>query len=205
MIFRVTSNGVPSIFYRSTTLKARTRSISQRLTKGIAFTRNPESDPRLFAIDTTSNCLVSIDPSATPSFCGAGIRSSFIDDDLVITSDSAFGENAYLTDQGGGRILRLAMTPSDPTKKHQRISASNFARVLAPMSISLGGGAFGDFLYVGTADGNVYRINPKGETELFLNELTDPADADLRGIEIKNDQMWLATDTGTLLRVIPIP
>ena len=205
LIFRVTSNGIPSIFYKSTTLRSRTRSISQRLTKGIAFGRNPELAPRLFAIDTTSNCLLSIDPSATPSFCGTGIRSSFIDDDLVITSDSSFGENAYMTDQGGGRILRLAMTTSDPTKEHPRTSASDFARILAPMSISQGGGAFGDFLYVGTADGNVFRVNPKGEAEMFLKELSIPADADIRGIEIVNDRMWLATDAGSLLRVIPIP
>lgn len=200
LIFRVTSNGIPSIFYKSTTLKS-----SQRLTKGIAFGRNPESAPRLFAIDTTRSSLLSVDPSGIPSFWGTRIRSSFIDDDFVITSDSAFGENAYLTNQGRGRILRLAMTTSAPIGRYTRASASDFARIHAPMSISEGGGAFGDFLYVGTADGSVYRINPKGEAELFLTELSIPEDADIRGIEIENNQMWLATDAGTLLRVIPIP
>jgi hypothetical protein len=162
-----------------------------RLTKGIAFGREGKSKTSLFAINTTRDCLLSISPSGSVGRIGSKITSHWLEDDLVITSDAVFGPNAYLTDQHRGKLLQLPSTGP----------ATDFATVEAAMSIARGEGAYGDFLYVGTANGHVFRVNPVGEATLFLKDVAVPPDADIKGIDVENDQMWLTTDSGSLLKV----
>lgn len=185
LIYRVNLKGDASVFFSST----------MRLTRGIAFGRDGKTRTSLYAINASVNSLLKIPPTGRATSVGSGIVSRFHDDDLLITSGPNFGANAYMTDGDRGKLLRM--------RGHGR--ASDFANIPHPMSIAQGEGAFGDFLYVGTALGHVYRVSPTGEATLFLKEFAVPPDADIRGIDVANDKMWLATDAGTLLRVIPAP
>lgn len=179
-VYRVKPTGEVSQFF----------STRSRLTKGIAFSNGGEFGTSLLAISTNTDSLLLLNRSGQPSFRGRGIQSDFVEDDLIVTHDSNFGTMAYLTDQHRGKVLQVS-----------REFALEFANTPQGMCIAQGTGAFGDFLYVGTAEGKVFRISPLGETTLILNDFANPKDADIRGMDIRDDVMWLTTDAGTLYKV----
>ena len=111
---------------------------------------------------------------------------------MIFTTGVEFGENAYLTDGVHGKLLRL----------NNAGRVTEFANVPGAMSIAQGEGVFGTFLYVVTFDGNVFRVSPSGEVVPFSTGFgTHSPEGNFRGIDVEDDQMWLTTDTGDLLRV----
>jgi hypothetical protein len=185
-VYRVTSGGNVSVFNQSFDL----------LTKGLAFGNNTAFGDSLFLVDARNHSLQRLDAGGNATPFGTSLLSGSWEDDMVITTGGAFGQNAFVTD--GIRDDLLRMTPSGVV--------SVFTPLQGALSIAVGEGVFGDNLYVGTYQGNVYRVDATGNASLFISGfgLHSP-EGDFRGIAIADDTMWLTSDTGTLYRITPVP
>jgi formylglycine-generating enzyme required for sulfatase activity/serine/threonine protein kinase len=184
LIYRVKPDGTISMFHSGPNM----------LAKGAAFGAAGEFGDFLFVINLGENALWRVDPSSAGSSQATGVTSGSWEDDMIFTAGGVFGQNAYLTDGIQGKLLR--MDASGIT--------TQFADVPGAMSIAHGEGAFGDFLYVGTFDGKVVRVNSAGEVTPFLTGFgAHSPEGGLRGIDVKDDLMWVTTDIGNLFRIAP--
>lgn len=185
-IYRVTSGGAVSVFNQDFDF----------LTKGIAFGTGTAFGDSMFLVDAKDDVLQRLAVGGGSSPMGGGIVSGSWEDDMVITRGGGFGENAFVTD--GIRDMLLRVTPGG--------LASDFAAVQGALSIAVGEGAFGDYLYVGTYQGNVYRVDSSGTVSPFISGFgLHSLEGNFRGIDIAGDVMWLTSDTGTLYRISPVP
>ncbi|NQV88692.1 MAG: hypothetical protein HQ402_04075, partial [Parcubacteria group bacterium] len=182
LVMRVKPNGITSLFHSG----------PKSMAKGAAFGTGSEFGDFLYVVNPGDKGLYRIDASSEGSRLGSDISSDSWEDDMIFTTGVEFGENAYLTDGVHGKLLRL----------NNAGRVTEFANVPGAMSIAQGEGVFGAFLYVGTFDGNVFRVSPSGEVNPFLTGFgTHSPEGNFRGIDVEDDQMWLTTDTGDLLRV----
>lgn len=193
-IYRVTSSGSSTVFYQSS------NSNLDLLMKGLSFGKGTAFGDDLYVMDFEHQCLQRLTASGSQTPFGGGVLSASWEDDMVITTGGAFGNYAYMTDGIGHRLFR--MSPTGTTEQF----ASN---VTGAMSLAIGSGAFGEYLYVGTVFGDVYRVDSGGGTSLFASGfgLHSP-EGNFRGMDISGDTMWLTSDTGTLYRVTsssPVP
>jgi formylglycine-generating enzyme required for sulfatase activity len=184
LIYRVKPNGDAAVFHTG----------PKSMAKGLSFGTGTAFGDFLYVINCGGQTLLRVDAASVGSNLGTGITCGSWEDDLVVTSGDSFGENAYLTDGVHGKVLRV--TPAG--------ASTTFAMVPGAISIAQGEGLFGDFLYVGTFDGNVVRVSPLGEVSPFLSGFgVHSAEGNFRGMDVTANEMWLTTDTGELLKITP--
>lgn len=186
LIYRITPNGASSVFHSS----------EKSLAKGAAFGRGTAFGDFLYVINASDQALWCLDATSTGLNLGSGVSCDSWEDDMIITSGAAFGENAFITDGVHGRLLRMSAGGK----------VTEFAAIPGAISIVRGSGAFGDFLYVGSYAGTVFRVSPSAQVTPFLAGFgVHSREGNLRGIDIADEQLWLTTDTGEVLRVTPDP
>jgi hypothetical protein len=187
-VYRVKPNGVSSVFFQDSQF--------DQLMKGIAFGTDTAFGPNLFVLDAENDTLQKFYSNSNRASFGSGISSAVWEDDMLITGGGAFGENAFITDSTRDLILR--MTPDGTT--------SQFAVAQGALALALGSGVFGDFLYVGTYQGNVLRVDPSGSVSVFASGFgRQSPEGGIRGIDILDDMMWLTSDRGTLYKISIVP
>lgn len=101
-----------------------------------------------------------------------------------------------MTDGIHHKVLR--MSPDGTTEQ--------FAALNGGMSLAFGDGAFGDLLYCGTVFGEIYAIDPMGNTSVFATGFgAHSPEGNFRGMDIVGNVMWLTSDDGSLYRISPVP
>ncbi len=182
VVMRVKPDGTAAVFHSG----------PKSMAKGAAFGTGTVFGDFLYVINPSDKGLYRIDASSAGSPLGSEVSSDSWEDDMIFTTGAEFGEHAYVTDGVHGKLLRVSSAGQ----------VTEFANVPGAMSIAQGEGTFGTFLYVGTFDGNVFRVSPSGDATPFLTGFgSHSPEGNFRGIDIEDNQMWLTTDTGDLLRV----
>ena len=182
LIFKVTADGRVTLFHSG----------PKSMAKGASFGSGTAFGDYLYAINVGERSLWRVDSTSTGTKFGSEVTAGSWEDDMIMTSNAMFGENAYVTDGIRGKLLRMSTDGK----------VTDFATIPGALSIAEGQGVFGEFLYVGTFDGTVVRVSPDGETKTILSGFgSHKPEGNFRGIDIADDQMWLTTDTGELLKV----
>jgi len=186
-IYRITPTGQASIFYQSPPGQL------DLLTNGIAFGKGNGFGNELYIQDAEHGNLSRIAPDGTRLSFGSGVTAGDFEDDLLISGGGPFGNYAYMTNAFGGEIRR--MSPAGVSEL--------FATGLSGIALAFGEGIFGENLYIGTGNGEIYAVESSGQATLFAGGFANR----IRGLDIDGDTMWLtvAHPPGSLYKVRLIP
>ena len=180
-VYRINSSGEVSIFYSSVT--------RDLLTNGIAFGHGNGFGNDLYVPDVGHGRLVRFKPSGYATALGAEYSGQIPNDveaDLLISPGGAFGNYAYYG--------------------NKRMSPDGIVETLDPIHngsnvMAFGKGVFGENLYYGTSEGNIYYYTPSGENIFIAGGFG----ARIRGMDITDDALWFTVDGGGLYKITTVP
>lgn len=177
-IYRISSSGNVSLFFNSSSYDL--------MTNGIAF-GNGLFGNSMYVQDVRHGKLLQISPTGgIVNFASYSPMNDW-EADLVISNNLLLGNNAY---GSGGHVI----SPDG--------IVSTFPRP-ANVALAVGEGVFGEYLFIGTSFGEIYKYSQNEGLILFASGFSGR----IRDIDIAYNNMWLTvSETGELYKIsVPEP